>query len=325
MRKSALSRPFAQYFSPSEGSFGYTNALERRDSFSLPQRVLLLVLLLLFCFTDQGSPSNESWDETSTYVPPAIYSIPVPQDHDSLIQTPLSRKGGRAPNQARRGSTKPHWATQLLCMRTGLLVLLLELLVVESQFPHPPQTHRQATGDGHRRNGTILLHCQVQVFPLPLRFIAHGHVSGFHQQSPQQTIALLGDVPQSLPALAARVFLQQLQPVLASHLPPGRQSQFLQLRLSGLRPHPFLDSFIAGQRLQLVLRAGARLHQQVTMQHQLPRIALLRGGHPKPRKTVFLHQPQQQPCILLVRLGLARRRCSNAGRIAHPQFQFQFP
>src|SRR5438105_3962668 len=38
-------------------------------------------------------------------------------------------------------------------MRTGLE----HLPIVQSQLPHPPQTHGQVTRDRHRRNGTVLL------------------------------------------------------------------------------------------------------------------------------------------------------------------------
>src|ERR1700724_3512716 len=128
-----------------------------------------------------------------TFHQPSIRS-PYRRTMILLFKLPSPRREAERPIKHVEDQQNPTGLPRLLCMRTGLLLLFLELLIVESQFPHPPQTHRQATCDGDRRNGTILLHRQVQVFPLPLRFIAHGHVSGFHQQSPQQTIALLGDV-----------------------------------------------------------------------------------------------------------------------------------
>ena len=82
--------------------------------FSLPQR------FWFFACPTKDSHSSNRFDGT-LLVPPAIYSIPPLRNHDSLIQTPLRFQGGRAPNQARRGSTKPHWAKRAALHANGTL------------------------------------------------------------------------------------------------------------------------------------------------------------------------------------------------------------
>ena len=76
--------------------------------------------------------------------------------------------------------------------------------------------------------------------------------------------------------------------------------------------------------LQLVLDPRPHLDQLVTMQHQLPQIALSRTRHPDGGKLIALQQLQQVLGITRVRLLLAGHQTSNARRIAHHQFLSQF-
>ena len=96
-----------------------------------------------FCFADQGS-RPESLDGTSGSTNHLF-------GHSTMIRTSnsLAAEGGRAPNQHVGDQLHPTGLVWLLGMRTGLYLLPC----VESELPHPPQTHRQLAGNGHRLAG----------------------------------------------------------------------------------------------------------------------------------------------------------------------------
>src|SRR5271165_4801105 len=75
--------------------------------------------------------------------------------------------------------------------------------------------------------------------------------------------------------------------------------------------------------LQLVLHLPPHRHQLVTMQQQLPHIALLHAGNPYPGKAVLQQQLQQQLRIPPVRFLLAHLHGPALARIAQPQLNAQ--
>jgi hypothetical protein len=75
--------------------------------------------------------------------------------------------------------------------------------------------------------------------------------------------------------------------------------------------------------MQLIHHPGAHLHQPMSMPQQLPQVPVGCVGNPYPRKAFFDHQPQQQLCILPIRLLLAHSLGANLGRVPDPQLKLQ--
>jgi len=59
------------------------------------------------------------------------------------------------------------------------------------------------------------------------------------------------------------------------------------------------------------------------MPEQLPQVAVLRVRHPDAGESLFQHEPQQQLCILPIRLLLAHSLGADLGRVSDPQLQRQ--
>ena len=118
MRKSALSRPFAQHLQPQEATLGNTTPFEERDRFvpspegfafgfgvalAVPTKSRLREIVRMeHC----GSTSHLFDPVSRTMI--LLYKLPCV-------------KGGRAPNQPRRGSTKPQWAKRAALHANGTL------------------------------------------------------------------------------------------------------------------------------------------------------------------------------------------------------------
>ena len=79
---------------------------------------------------------------------------------------------------------------------------LLQLAVVAALTPHPVQMHRQFARHGYLGDLPSTPHGQMEELAAPLRLAAHRDLRCFHQQKPEQHIALLADVSQSPPVPA---------------------------------------------------------------------------------------------------------------------------
>src|ERR1700751_4951 len=132
---------------------------------------------------------------------PAISSI-THCDHDSFYSNSLHKQGSGMPNHYLGDLLHTMAISGLSRVRTELL----HLAVVPAFAPHPVQMHRQLPR--HRCLGDLpaTSHGEMEEFIPPLRLAAHRDLRRFHQQKPQQHVALLADVAQS-PPLAARLFL----------------------------------------------------------------------------------------------------------------------
>ena len=82
---------------------------------------------------------------------------------------------------------------------------LLHFVVVPSATPHPVQLDRQLPGHRHLGDLASAAHRQMKKLVAPLWLAAHRDLRRFHQQEPQQCVALLTDVAQSAP-VATRLF-----------------------------------------------------------------------------------------------------------------------
>src|ERR1700758_175981 len=74
---------------------------------------------------------------------------------------------------------------------------LLQLAVVPTLAPHPVQMHRQLPRHRYLRDLPSAPHRQVEESTAPLRLASYRDLRCFHQQKPEQRVALLADVPQS--------------------------------------------------------------------------------------------------------------------------------
>src|SRR5271169_400994 len=93
---------------------------------------------------------------------------------------------------------------------------LSKLTIVQTLTPHPVQMHRQFTGHGDLRDLPSPPHGQVEKLTPPLPFTAHCDLGRFHQQEPQQRVALFADVSQAPPIPAG--FLRRNQAYIAGDL-----------------------------------------------------------------------------------------------------------
>ena len=83
---------------------------------------------------------------------------------------------------------------------------LVQLAVVQPLTPHPVQMHRQLASHGYLRDLPSPSHGEVEECAAPLWMAAYRDLRCFHQQKPEQHVALLADV--SHPAsIAAGIFL----------------------------------------------------------------------------------------------------------------------
>src|SRR4051794_14282394 len=102
-------------------------------------------------------------------------------------------------NSPAKGSGMPnHYAGDLLHTMaiselSRVRTELFKLSVVQSLAPHPVQVHRQLSGHRYFRNLPSSAHSQVEKLTAPLRLTAYRDLGRFHQEEPQQCIALLTD------------------------------------------------------------------------------------------------------------------------------------
>src|SRR5579859_7277820 len=73
----------------------------------------------------------------------------------------------------------------------------MHLAVIAALAPHPIQMHRQLPRHGYFGDLPSTPHGQMEELAAPLRLAAHRDLRRFHQQKPQQHVALLADVSQS--------------------------------------------------------------------------------------------------------------------------------
>jgi hypothetical protein len=66
--------------------------------------------------------------------------------------------------------------------------------------PHPVQPNRKFSGHGHLGNSFFPTHHQVHIPTSPVGVTSCGCLRCFSQQEAQQRVALLGDMPEPLPA-----------------------------------------------------------------------------------------------------------------------------
>src|SRR3954468_15040146 len=105
-------------------------------------------------------------------------------------------------NSPAKGSGMPnHYAGDLLHTMaiSGLSRVrteLFKLTVVPALAPHPVQMHRQLSSDRYLRDLPSSPHGQVEELVAPLHLTAHRDLGRFHQEKPQQSVALLADVSQ---------------------------------------------------------------------------------------------------------------------------------
>ena len=83
---------------------------------------------------------------------------------------------------------------------------LLQLPIVQALAPHPVQMHRQLSGHRDLRDLPSSSHGEVEECAAPFWMAAHRDLRCFHQQKPQQHIALLAYVSQSAPISAGLLF-----------------------------------------------------------------------------------------------------------------------
>jgi len=76
--------------------------------------------------------------------------------------------------------------------------------------------------------------------------------------------------------------------------------------------------FVHGNGLKLIHHSRPHPHQAMSVQHQLSYIAILRRGHPDPRKVIFQHQLQYVLGIKAIVPLLAHSLGSNLRWIPHP-------
>src|SRR5689334_25104025 len=93
---------------------------------------------------------------------------------------------------------------------------LLQLAVVPTLPPHPVQMHRQLPRHRYLGNLASAAHRQVEESTAPLRLASYRDLRRFYQQKPEQSVALLADVPQSPPV--ATGLLRRHQSHIAGHL-----------------------------------------------------------------------------------------------------------
>ncbi len=128
-------------------------------------------------------------------------------------------------NSPAKGSGMPnHYAGDLLHTMaiSGLSRVrteLFKLTVVPTLTPHPVQMHRQLAGHRYLRDLPSSAHGQVEELAAPLGLTAYRDLRRFHQQKPQQRVALLADVSQASPIAAG--FLRRNQAHIAGDLFPA--------------------------------------------------------------------------------------------------------
>src|SRR3954447_18401144 len=132
----------------------------------------------------------------------------------------------RTPSPAGRGMPNHYSGDLLLTIAmSGLSRVRTELLlmaVVATLAPHPVQVHRQFPRHRYFRNRPSTPHGQVKELAAPLRLTAHRDLRRFHQQKPQQHVALLADVPESMTISTG--LLRRNQPDVAGQLLPAMKA-----------------------------------------------------------------------------------------------------
>ena len=74
---------------------------------------------------------------------------------------------------------------------------LLQLAKVQILTPHPVQMHRQLPRHRNLRDLASSAHRKMEKLAAPLRLAPYCDLRRFHQQKPQQHVALLADVGQT--------------------------------------------------------------------------------------------------------------------------------
>ena len=96
---------------------------------------------------------------------------------------------------------------------------LFELTVVPALAPHPIQLHCKFACHGYLRDLPSPPHREVKEFTAPPHLAAYRDLRRFHQEKPQQSVALLADVSQPSP-IAAGLFRRN-QTHIAGNLFPA--------------------------------------------------------------------------------------------------------
>jgi hypothetical protein len=129
---------------------------------------------------------------------------------------------------------------------------LVPLAIVQPLTPHPVQMHRQLPSHRDLRDLPSSSQGEVEECAAPLGMTAHRDLRRFHQQKPEQHVALLADVSQSAP-IAAGVFL--------GHQPDVAGDLFAAVKTFGRSDHQLI-----GQCRQ---RADSRMRHQPS-RHRSP-------------------------------------------------------
>ena len=90
---------------------------------------------------------------------------------------------------------------------------LLHLAVVAALTPHLVQMQRQLPRHRYFRDLSSTPHGEMEKLAAPLWLTAHRDLRRFHQQKPEQHVALLADVPISLNAPFKLLLTQRLLPI----------------------------------------------------------------------------------------------------------------
>jgi hypothetical protein len=93
---------------------------------------------------------------------------------------------------------------------------LFKRTVIPTLAPHPVQVNRQLSGHRYLRDLPSSAQGQVEELAAPLRLTAYRDLGRFHQQEPQQRVALFADMSESSPVAAG--FLRRNQPHIAGDL-----------------------------------------------------------------------------------------------------------
>ena len=100
--------------------------------------------------------------------------------------------------------------------RSRVRTELFQRAVVPASAPHPVQMHRQFPSHRYLGDLSSAAHGQMEESTAPLGLAAYRDLRRFHQQKPEQRIALLADVSQSPPI--ATGLLRRHQSHVAGHL-----------------------------------------------------------------------------------------------------------
>src|ERR1051326_3125061 len=114
---------------------------------------------------------------------------------------------------------------------------LLRLAIVAALTPHPVQMHCQLSRHRYFCDLPSTTHGEVEELVAPLLLTAHRDLRRFHQQKPEQHVALLADVPQPAPISAG---------LLLRHQPDIAGQVLAAVKALGSSDHQFVCSAVSG-------------------------------------------------------------------------------